>query len=409
MSAFDAAELKKIEEAATKAVTEIKALVEKQSEEIKAYGETTKATAEALAKAEKSLDQVAADYKGLNERLGKIEAKGNRPGFGGDAEQKTAGQQFVESEVYKSYIEAGARGESRAVVLKDITNGSGSAGPLLTPFLRQEILRDPDQPLFVAQLVQTIPVNTDAVQIFRELAFTNNAGFQAGHLQSKPKSDITFESDTLAIQTLAHHIIASRQILADVQRMRSYIDNRLWYGLQLVKDTQMLYGDGQGQNFTGMFVDSAVPDIGGVTAPSSGATEAAAMIDHVRSGITRLQKNNYYNVSGLIMSPDDWQTIETAKGSDGHYVWVSVQEGGTPRLWRVPVVVSNAIQDHDFIMGDFTLAATLYQREGYSVRLSEHHANLFVQNGVAILGEERLGFGIELPLALVKGTFEPAT
>jgi len=90
-------------------------------------------------------------------------------------------------------------------------------------------------------------------------------------------------------------------------------------------------------------------------------------------------------------------------------VWVSVQEGGTPRLWRVPVVVSNAIQDHDFIMGDFTLAATLYQREGYSVRLSEHHANLFVQNGVAILGEERLGFGIELPLALVKGTFEPAT
>jgi len=406
MSANDAIELKAVQEAAEKAVGEIKTLVEKQMAEIRATGETTKATAEALAKAEKSLDQVAADYKGLSERLGKIEAKGNRPGFNGQEEVKTAGQQFIESEIYKSYIEGGARGESRPVVMKDITGGPSSAGPLLTPFLRQEIFRNPDQPLFVSQLVQTIPVNTDAVQIFRELLFTNNAGWQPGQLGTKPKSDITFESDTLAIQTLAHYIIASRQILADVQRMRSYIDNRLWYGLQLVKDTQILYGDGTGQNFTGMFVDPAVTDIGGVTPPTSGATQAAAMIDHFRSGITALQKNNYYNVTGAVMSPDDWQTIETAKGSDGHYVWVSVQDGGTPRLWRVPVIVSNAIQDSDFILGDFNLAATLYQREGYQVRLSEHHANLFVQNGVAILGEERLGFGIELPLALVKGTFE---
>ena len=131
------------------------------------------------------------------------------------------------------------------------------------------------------------------------------------------------------------------------------------------------------------------------------------MIDHVRSGITRMQQNNYYNVTGAVMSPADWQTIETAKGSDGHYVWVNVSDGGVSRLWRVPVVVSNAMQDQDFLMGDFNMAATLYQREGYSVRVSEHHANLFVQNGVAILGEERLGFGIELPLALVKGSFTP--
>src|SRR5699024_6115099 len=124
------------------------------------------------------------------------------------------------------------RGESRPVEIKAITNAAisedaASAGGLLTPYLRDAILQEPNQILFVHQLIPNIPVNTDAVQLFREVGFDNEAGIQpapiagtganAG-LQLKPQSDIQFESYTVNIETLAHYTTNSRQILSDVPR-----------------------------------------------------------------------------------------------------------------------------------------------------------------------------------------------
>lgn len=409
-------EFKAIKEAAETAVAEMKTLVDRQTEEIKEFGATTKETAEALDKTEKSLNQIQDDFKGMIERLDGVEAKQNRRMNGGEG-KKSAGQIFVESPEFKEFVERGARGNSGAVVLKDIAGGisgntADAGGALLTPFLRDAILRPANQPLFVADLLQDIPVNTDAVQIFREKEFINNAGPQfdtsdtTRQFARKNQSEIQFESDTVPVETIAHWIPVSRQILSDVPRMRAYVDQRLWYGLQVEKDSEILYGTGQDGELRGFFEDGDIQSIGGYGGTSANTSPATEMIDHFRHGITRLQRANYYNVNGAVISPEDWETIETAKGSDGHYVWVNVNDGGVTRLWRVPIVVSNSIEGHDFLMGDFAMAAALYVREGYSARLSEHHEDFFVRNAVALLGEERLALGIELPRAFVKGTFD---
>lgn len=396
---MDATEIKTALEATT---AQFKELLDKQSQEIKQFGETSEATAKQIKSVEATLESLAGDIKSIDEkhqeRIDELEAKSNRLMRGEFEAKKSMGDQFIESDAYAEIKARGFRGESSSVEIKDITGGAASAGALLTPYLRDSILREPDRTLFVRQLLNNVPVNTDAVQIFRELAFDNKAGFQAGQLTEKPKSDITFESDTVTVETIAHYIIASRQILSDAPRLRAYIDQRLVYGLNLKMDEQILYGDGTGQNFTGLLVDSAVQDVG---AMSAGVTR----IDHIRDAITMAQQANYYNVNGLVMGPQDWAEIEKAKGDDGHYIWVNVQDGGTPRLWRVPVVVSNAMEEGDFILGDWTMGAALYTREGVSVRTSESHADLFVRNGVAILAEERAALGVELPLAFVKGTF----
>lgn len=400
---MDATEIKTALEATT---TQFKELLDKQSQEIKQFGETSAETAKQIKSVEAALESLAGDIKSIDEkhkeRIDELEAKSNRLMNGGGEVKKSMGDQFIESDAYAEIKARGFRGESSSVEIKDISGLPASAGALLTPYLRDAILREPDRTLFVRQLLNNVPVNTDAVQIFRELAFDNQAGFQAGQLTEKPKSDITFESETVTVETIAHYIIASRQILSDAPRLRAYIDQRLVYGLNLKMDEQILYGDGTGQNFTGLLVDPAVQDVG---AMGAGVTR----IDHVRDAITKAQQANYYNVNGLVMGPQDWAEIEKAKGDDGHYIWVNVQDGGTPRLWRVPVVVSNAMEEGDFILGDWTMGAALYTREGISVRTSESHADLFVRNGVAILAEERAALGVELPLAFVKGTFSAAT
>jgi HK97 family phage major capsid protein len=227
-------------------------------------------------------------------------------------------------------------------------------------------------------------------------------------LVEKDKSNITYTSASVPVRTMAHYIIASRQVLSDAPRLRSMIDQRLPYGLNLNMDAQLLYGDGLTENFTGLFVDAGVNDVGEIATGTTAAELPLAMIKHIRSAVTQCQLSEYYNVNGLLLNPQDWETIETATGTDSQFIWVSVGNGAEARMWRVPVVVSNAVTAGDFLMGDWSMGATLYQREGITVRASESHANLFTQNGVAILGEERAAFAVELPKAFTKGQFSVA-
>jgi len=379
--------------------TELMNALDKQQSELKSVGKTTAETADRITTAEKRLDE---ELKAMGDRLSKFEAKQNRPDTLTGAIRKSIGQMYVESDVFAE-VKRNQRGNGVPVEVKAITDGAGSAGALTDAMRVQTIFKNPDRQIFIRDLVNNMPTQDSAVEVMRELAFTNNAAPQAGQLVAKAESDITFSLETYKVQTVAHWLAASRQILSDAPRLRAFIDGRLMYGLDLEFDSQLLYGDGTGQNFTGLMVDADVSDIG-----ASAAGDGAVWLEHIRKAITQCQLFEYYNINGVVLNPQDWQEIELAKGSDGHYIWVSVPQGGESRLWRVPVVVSNAMTQGDFILGDWTMGATLYLREQKSVRVSESHADFFVKNGVAVLAEERAAFAIELPKAFCKGTFTPA-
>lgn len=399
------------------ASAELKSLVQRQSDEIKAHGEASKQAADAIAKADARMAEMAQELQAKEARLAEVEKKAARPAFGGDVQRKTLGQLYVESEAY-GHAKSIGRGNNVPVEIerKDITSAAASAGALTDQFRNPEIYKNPDRLLFIRQLVNRTPVSDSAVEIMRENVFTNNAepqynsgGTPVNQLVAKAKSDVTFSLETVPVRTIAHYMIASRQVLADAARLRNYIDGRLMYGLNLEFDSQMLYGDGLTENFKGLFTDTGVSNVGEITAGTSADDLPGAMIDHIRGAITQCQLNEYYNVNGLIMNPVDWQTIETAKGSDGHYIWVTVPNGGESRLWRVPVIVTNAVTAGDFLLGDWTMGATLYERETMSVRVADQHADLFIKNGIVLLGEERAAFAIELPKAFAKGSFDVAS
>ena len=404
--------------------TAYKAHSEKVAEEVKKFGKVTAET-ETEAKAlklkmdslEKSLSLIGDQAELITKqdaRIIELEKKSNRPGHGNGVEVvKSIGYQFVESDVFKEIKSTGGRGNSNSFLAetKAITGDTGSAGALTDNFRNPTVYMNPNRPVFIRQLVNRLPVQDSGVEIMREDVFTNNAAPQAaaiaGALQAKAESTITYSLETIAVQTIAHYIIASRQVLSDAPRLAALIDNRLTYGVNLEFDAQLLYGDGTGQNFTGLFVDAGVSDVGQIAAGTAAADVPAAMIDHIRAAVTQCQLYNYMP-NGVVLSPTDWETIETAKGTDGHYIWVSVVTGGETQLWKMPVIVSNAVTTGDFILGDWTMGATLYEREGMTVRTSESHADYFIKNGVAILGEERAAFGIELPKAFCKGDFTVA-
>ncbi|KAG1437537.1 hypothetical protein G6F57_020206 [Rhizopus arrhizus] len=140
----------------------------------------------------------------------------------------------------------------------------------------------------------------------------------------KPQSDLSFELKTTPVRTIAHWMRASKQVLADIPLLQSYIDGRLRYGLQYVEEQQILAGDGTGQNLLGLIPQATDFDD---DLRETGDTK----IKTLRRAILQVRLAEY-RASGIVLNPIDWADIELETDSNGRYIWVNVVEGGQPRM-----------------------------------------------------------------------------
>jgi HK97 family phage major capsid protein len=280
-------------------------------------------------------------------------------------------------------------------------------------FVGQEIFLAPaaDPENTVSKIISAINQTTRVVTI---TAATGTA-FAAGdpvtaeaigmtpHGAQKPEASLLgFTEESYPIGTVAHYMVAHRQTLADAPQLQGLINNRLLSGLDLSVELQLLYGNGTSPNLRGIMnlADTQVhPNFAG-TKDANGVWR----LDHVRRAITRAQVSQF-PPSAFLVNPYDWQEIELAKGTDNHYVWVTVVEGGVERLWRLNVRVTTSIRQGEFLMGAFDRGVYLLNREDANVRIADQHKDFFTSNMVAILAEERLGSAPIRPQAFVKGTF----
>ena len=325
--------------------------------------------------------------------------------------RKSLGNTFVESDVFKTLSKT-QRGDNQGFNInkKAITLGSTSAGPLTTAYKDPTVYSDPKRSIRIRDLISIVPVSDNAVEYARQTSNASNAGPQENEFDSKNESSITWELITDTCKTIAHWVAASRQALSDAPQLASLIDVDLTYGLQLEADTQLLLGTGTSGDMTGLLVDTDIPTVGDIAFGTTDALLASSMIDHIRSAVTVCQKSEYYNMTGIVLNPTDWETLETAKATDGHYLMIQFPaNGGEERIWKMPVVVTNAMPVGTFILGDWMMGAKIYDRESIEIRASESHSDYFIKNGVAILAEERYVLGIQRPNAFCKGSFEVST
>jgi len=400
-----------------KNATEIKNAQAKMADEVKANGEAQTETKAALATAIEAQTELKALFEKMDAKLIDLEKENKRLADEAPIERKSLGQLFVKSSIAEAMSTSGAHSCAPvSIERKDISSLSSSAGALIRNDRDPEVYRNPNRPTRIRDLIPAIPTTSGAVEVMRQTAFDNQAGPQGtvagqggGEFVAKNKSNLTWALETYTVSTIAHWIPASRQALSDAPMLQGLIDQDLSYGLDLEGDAQLLFGSGTGQNIEGIMVDADVPTVGEIASGTSAADLPAAMINHIRSAITKCQTNEYYNMTGVILNPADWETLETAKATDGHYLMIQFpSEGAKDVMWRVPVIVTNAMTADNFIIGDFTMGAKLYEREDVSIRVSESHASLFIANAVAVLAEERYTMAVTRPLAFTKGLFTVA-
>lgn len=337
---------------------------------------------------------------------------------------KTLGEMFIESPEFKSLAGGrnGANMPSPFVLAKSIAEVTGmnvkdvySALPSGTPGSFGTIQRDPIiiPPMRTRRVRDLFPTRTTTaavIEYFRMTGFSNaastvaerNAGNTA--FGAKPQSSFTFVGAQAPVRTLAHWEAAHRNVLADEPQLRSIIDNELMYGLRLAEDDQILNGDGTGENLEGVLETSGIQTYDWSDGETTPVADTKA--DALRRAAT-LSFLAYYEPTGIVLHPNDWEDIELTKDTNGQYlVAVSVAMGGEPRIWRIPVVETPAIAEGTALIGAFGTGAQLYDREQASIRISEQHADFFVRNAIVILAEQRLALAVKRPEAFVKVTFD---
>jgi HK97 family phage major capsid protein len=275
---------------------------------------------------------------------------------------------------------------------------------------RDAIVIPPKRKSRVRDLFPSRRTTAAIIEYFRMTGFTNNAAMVAEYASSsfgaKPQSTMTFVGAQSPVRTLAHWEAAHRNVLSDEPQLRSIIDNELLYGLRLEEDDQILNGIGTGENLEGILQNSDIQSYSWSAGASSPVADTKA--DAIRRAAT-LAFLAYYEPSGVVLHPNDWEDIELNKDLNGQYLMaVSIQQGAEARLWRMPVIDTPAIAEGTALVGAFGTGAQLYDRETANIRISEQHEDFFVRNAIVILAEQRMALAVKRPESFVEVTFDAA-
>lgn len=347
-------------------------------------------------------DEALLKMNGLTEQVAELEQKMARNRGTGDDPQKSVGEQFTESESFKSFQDSkfakSARGADlkvKATLTSLTTDAAGSVGDAIQNSRLPGILPLPQRRMTVRDLLTPGRMDGNTLEYVKETGFTNNAA-PVAEAALKPSSDIKLDLVTTSAKVIAHWMKASKQVLDDISQLRSMIDQRLLYGLAYVEEAQLLNGDGTGQNLHGI-----IPQATAYAAPIT--LTSPTSIDVMRLAMLQAALAEY-PATGHVMNPIDWAWIETLKDSQGRYIIGNPQGSITPTLWGLPVVQTQAMTVDKFLTGAFRLGAQIFDR--WDARIEAAYVDDdFIKNLITILAEERLALAVYRPEAFIYGDF----
>lgn len=345
-------------------------------------------------------------------------------------QQKSVGEQFVESKGYKDAI---ARAKAAGGIPQDFSTGAiplegfngipgiegkgtllegasapgaGSGGGLLpAPQVVPGVVETQFQRLTVADLIPQATTNTNTVRYMVEGTATSGAaGVAEG--DAKPESTLGIGTTDEPVKKIATSLTVSDEMLEDAAQTQGYINGRLSLFVKIKEENSLVAGGGT-NDLVGITGRQGVTTWGRGTADSNAEAIFKAM--NGQRGSALLEP------SAILMNPANWQTTRLAKDSAGQFygggpfmgqygnngqVGNSSQvSGALDYLWGKPVVVTTAIGAGTALVGAFDTASQIFRRSGVTVEASNSHDDYFTKNLVAIRAEERLALAVYRPAA----------
>lgn len=372
----------------------ITAMAAKADGEMKTLGQVSADTKTAI-------DAIGIEQRTLADRLLAVEQKASAQGEA--PADDSYGQQFVKNAEYAAFQRKTSRGSIGLELKNTVTNAIGNTFSERRPTLVTGAFRE----FTIEDLITSIPTSANAIDWVRENVFTNSAAEAAEGVQIA-QSSITFTTGTMPVTNVAHFIKITRQLAMDNAALAAFINRRMVYGVNLRVENQLVAGDGVAPNLGGLTL-AANRTAHGYTAASLAALGLSATnkLDLIGKMIGDCALADY-PADVIILNTADWWTLRLSKDSQGRYLLGDPASSVTPMLFGRPVVASNAMTALNVWVGSLSQAATLHNREGIVVDMSDSDENNFQLGLVSVRAMRRLALTVEKPAAARYGLLTPA-
>jgi HK97 family phage major capsid protein len=363
------------------------------------------------------------DFERLTDRMAYYHeaATGRKTGFHPlqGYQPKSLGERFAESDSYKGLVKSGALGSANAKFVMDPvsddrlrhqkaasdlihSNPDGPADALVRPEYMPGIMPLPPRPLVIRELFSAGSIGSDTLIYAQQSArdsgaaavaqasVVNGSGVSGG---VKPQSSIAWEEQTATVKNVATWMAVTRQTLQDAGVVQSLIDNQGRLMLDLYIDDQLVNGDGNGPNISGLLNQDGLQELDLTGEDNLDGLRTAIRL--VRTGLARVPADT------VVLNPVDSEEFDLLKDDNGLY------RGGNPignfdfgqSIWRLRRVESEVVEEGTALVGAFRTGATVLQRTPTQVFTTDSHADFFIRNLVVVLFEERLCMPVWWPSA----------
>ena len=316
----------------------------------------------------------------------------------GQAEVKSVGQLFTESDAYKNYVSTGVKGiDSKIETKTTLTTTGYPPETLRQPGILETPLRDPNA---VISLFDVINTDQNAFSYLEETTFTNNAA-EAAEGSAVGEAALAFTERTESIRKMGVFIPVTDELLADEAGIQGYLNSRLQTMIRLRLDSQLLSGDGTAPNIEGL-LDAGKSSVG--SSDFNSYSGNLGRVGAIYNAITDIRVNGLTEPDAIIMHPNDWNQVVTSVTdvtTSGANNPLFVVAGGfgtdaAPSIWGLKVIPTTAISNNTALVGKFGggEAANVVMRQGIELAVTDSHSDFFIKNQLAIRATMRVGFPV---------------
>jgi len=284
-------------------------------------------------------------------------------------EAKSLGQQFLESDAYKSFVDHGIKNvpfESKTTVTTSVWTRD--------TIYQQVIPALEPNPNPALDLVDSI--NTDqTTYYFLQETSTNNAAEKAEGAASGEDA-FSYTAVTAPVRKFITTLPITSELLEDQAGARAYFDGRLANHVMQRLEKQFLVGGGVAPDIKGLTQQTGINTIT-YTAGAFPAT-AGGKLRTVLDGIKDIEVNAFMSPDAILMSPPAYNALVAQVDGNNNFMLGQSALAGTPTIWGLPVVKSSQIGGAvsttiDVVVGKFGggLAANHVFRRGMELQISD--------------------------------------
>lgn len=277
------------------------------------------------------------------------------------------------------------------------TPASDNTGFDVRPQRAPGVFNDARRQLTLLDVLPRMAVTSGSFEFNSLDSYTNSADYQLQQGDPKAQGDMPTELRTCPIVTIAHHIPASRQVLADEPALQATISSLLAFGVAQKAERELIQGIGGAGRIAGL------THVSNFTAMTAGPTLA----DAVAEAAAALNIAGW-NPTVVLCHPTTWKNARTERADagggpgTGPYIAGSWAAPAQASVWSIPLVQTPWLAPDEVLVCD-TSQVYLLDRQSVTVEIGRV-ANQFVENALTLLGEARMGLAVFAPSAVRFGT-----